>query len=99
PGPPGRAPSCRGCCGGRGITWGRCCGAPGPGDVEGNGCRGPERTWPGRGAVGSGLAAGILGRPGANTAAGGVCGPVAGAAGAPGGAEEAGGAAGCLGSA
>ena len=44
----------------------------------GNGWRGPERTWPGRGgAVGSGLAAGSVGRPGANTAAGGVCGAAA----------------------
>src|ERR1035438_124051 len=71
PGPPGRDASERACCGGRGITCGRCCcGARGAGAV-GNGCRGPESTWPGRGAEGSGLAAGMLGRPGANTAAGG----------------------------
>ena len=50
---------------------------PSPG-AGGNGWRGPERTWPGRGAggpaAGSGLAAGGTGRPGAITAAGGVWG-------------------------
>jgi hypothetical protein len=49
------------------------CGAPGAG-AEGNGCRGPDNTCPGRGVVvGSGLAEGGAGRPGAKTAAGGVC--------------------------
>jgi len=43
----------------------------------GRGARGPDRTWPGRGAVGLGVegmgrAGGAAGRPGAITAAGGV---------------------------
>ncbi|MCU1237419.1 MAG: hypothetical protein JWP63_5386, partial [Candidatus Solibacter sp.] len=66
------------------MACGRCCGAPGAG-AEGNGCLGPESTWPGRGvAVGSGFAAGTTGRPGAKTAAGGVCDGVSGRAGAGG---------------
>ncbi len=58
--------------------------APGPetrapsAGVVGNGWRGPERICPGRGeeaaGPGNGFAAGIDGRPGAITAAGGVCG-------------------------
>jgi len=54
-------------------------GPPGPGrcvsgDADGNGARGPERTCPGLGAPpGSGFAAGAVGRPGAITAAGGIC--------------------------
>jgi hypothetical protein len=43
--------------------------------VGGSGARGPERTWPGRGAetsgaAGIGLGGGAAGRPGAITAAG-----------------------------
>ena len=58
--------------------------APGPetrvasAGVVGNGWRGPERICPGRGegveGPGNGFAAGMVGRPGAITAAGGVCG-------------------------
>src|ERR1035438_7544157 len=57
--------------------------APGPetlvpsAGVVGNGWRGPERICPGRGeeaaGPGNGFAAGIAGRPGAMTAAGGAC--------------------------
>jgi hypothetical protein len=46
--------------------------------ADGNGCLGPERIWPGLGevapAAGNGFAAGITGRPGAITAAGGAAG-------------------------
>ena len=74
---------------GRWITAGRETGpgiaAPGPemrtpsgAALGGNGWRGPERIWPGRGAgdagPGSGLAAGGAGRPGAMTATGAPCG-------------------------
>jgi hypothetical protein len=57
--------------------------APGPetrppseGGLDGIGCRGPERIWPGRGlpGPGKGLATGGAGRPGAITATGGICG-------------------------
>ena len=75
----GRGPSGRG----RGATGGRWgiprasmdAGVPGP---AGNGWRGPERIWPGLGVLttelGSGLADGVAGRPGAITATGGTCG-------------------------
>jgi len=54
-------------------------GPPGTGRLSagegGSGARGPESTWPGRGAdepaPGMGFATGTLGRPGAITAAGG----------------------------
>jgi len=84
---------------GRGITAGRAgeliaLGAPGrrpSAGAVGNGCRGPDRIWPGRGAcaeagVGSGLAAGGTGLPGTNTPDGGACGAALGelAPGAPG---------------
>src|ERR1019366_1559761 len=46
--------------------------------ADGNGCRGPDSTWPGLGPVGSGLTVGGAGRPGANIAAGGPGGRTAG---------------------
>jgi hypothetical protein len=84
---------------GRGITPGRAGeliapGAPGrrpSAGAAGKGCLGPESIWPGRGVdaegeVGSGLAAGGTGRPGANAVPGGVGGAALGvlAPGAPG---------------
>ena len=76
-GAPGVAETGRGACGveGRSGAEGRGGagdgGAPGAG-LEGNDWRGPLKTCPGRGVVGSGLAVGAMGLPGANTADGGV---------------------------